>query len=238
IVEAVDTFIATLPDIPRWVEVRGMLLSGRGQVYGLELDPTPTGIIFQPDTKLAAIVGRPRVDLIQEIAAQADEILVAPEDVGWVTPALPNWIAESATLHLLKAPHLLTEPVSASVRLLNPNETQAMSALPPMLREELEIESRAGTPIAAMWDAECPVAFCYAGAVTETLWDVAIDTLSFHRRKGYASQCFYYLARHMAQKGKHPVWGAVKSNLASAQLATKLGFVAVDSLFVYSRDAA
>ena len=31
-----------------------------------------------------------------------------------------------------------------------------------------------------------PVSFCYAGAVTESLWDVSIDTLPEHRRHGYA----------------------------------------------------
>ena len=158
-----------------------------------------------------------------------------PENADWVTLALPNWTSESATLHVLGDLSLLPESSSESVRLLNPGEICAISDLPFTLREELEIESCAGTTIAAAWLAEPPVAFCYAGAVTETLWDVAIKTLTPYRRRGYATKCFHYLARLMAQDGKQPVWGATKSNLASARLAAKLGFVAVDSLLVYSR---
>ncbi len=235
--ELIDSFITALPDIPRWVEVRGMLLSGRGHAYGVELAPAPTGIVLQPDTKLAAVVGRPKFDLIREIAQSADEILAVPENADWVTIALPNWTFESATLHVLGDLSLLSESSSESVRLLNPGEIRAIPDLPCTLREELEIESCAGTTIASAWLAKHPVAFCYAGAVTETLWDVAIDTLTPYRRRGYATKCFHYLARRMAHDGKEPVWGATKSNLASARLAAKLGFSAIDSLLVYSRVA-
>jgi hypothetical protein len=37
--------------------------------------------------------------------------------------------------------------------------------------------------------------------------------------------------RHTA--GKEPVWGAVESNAASMGLATKLGFVPVNRIFVF-----
>ena len=234
---SVDSLITALPDIPRWVEVRGMLLSGRGHAYGVELTPMPTGVVFQPTTKLAAVIGHPDFDLITDIAQNADEILAVPENVEWVSRALPTWTSESAALHLLSDLNRLPETSSESVRLIRPEEIRTIPDLSVALREELEHEANAGTMIAAMWLADCPVAFCYAGDITETLWDVAIETLSPHRRRGYATQCFHYLARRMAQDGKHPVWGAVKSNLASARLATKLGFSAVDSLFVYSRAA-
>ena len=228
-----DAFITALPDIPRWVEVRGMLLSGRGHGYGVELTPTPTGIVLQPDVKLAAVVGQPDLELIREIAQSATEILAVPENVDCVTRALPNWTAEPATLHMLRDLSPLPESASESVRLLDPNEIYSIPDL--TLREDLEIASCAGTPITTALLADQPVAFCYAGAVTETLWDVAIDTLPAYRRRGYATQCFHYLAHLMAQDGKQPVWGAAESNQASARLAAKLGFVAIDSLFVYSR---
>ena len=103
------------------------------------------------------------------------------------------------------------------------------------LRDELTIESRAGTPIAAACVDEHPVAFCYAGAVTETLWDVSIDTLELYRRRGFAAQCAAYLIRRLAEDGKRPVWGAAESNAPSARLAAKLGFTPVDSLVVLRR---
>ncbi|MEM9908706.1 MAG: GNAT family N-acetyltransferase [Cyanobacteria bacterium P01_D01_bin.44] len=235
--ELIEAFITALPDIPRWVEVRGMLLAGRGHAYGVELAPVPTGVVFQPDIKLAAVVGQPELDLIREIAQNADEILAVPENADWVTRALSDWTAELATLHVLSDRSQLPEPSSESVRLLNPEDISAFPDLPVPFREELEIAFRAGSAIAAAWSVEYPVAFCYAGAVTETLWDVAISTLTPYHRRGYATKCFHYLAHRMAQDGKKPVWGAAQSNLASARLAAKLGFDAIDSLFVYSRVA-
>ena len=128
--ELIESFIAVLPDTPRWVEARGMLLSGRGHIYGVELAPLPTGIVFQPDTKLAAVVGQPKIDLIREIAQSANEILAVPENSGWVTMALSNWTAELATLHAIGDLSLLLEYSSESVRLLNPGEIGAIPDLP------------------------------------------------------------------------------------------------------------
>jgi predicted GNAT family acetyltransferase len=80
---------------------------------------------------------------------------------------------------------------------------------------------------------DAPVSFCYVAAETESLWDVSIDTLAGHRRRGYAALCAAYLIEHMCEKGKRPVWGAVESNAPSLGLAAKLGFVPVDRVFVF-----
>ena len=109
--------------------------------------------------------------------------------------------------------------------------------MPDPLRNELAIESRAGTPITAALLEARPVAFCYAGAITETLWDVSIETLEPYRRRGFAAQCAAYLIRRLAKVGKRPVWGATASNAPSARLAAKLGFTPVDSLMVFMRPA-
>jgi len=77
---------------------------------------------------------------------------------------------------------------------------------------------------------ERPVAFCYAAVQTETLWDVAVDTLAEHRRRGLAAACFTALARHMNDRGLSPVWGSLDDNVASMKLARKLGFVPVARL--------
>ncbi len=79
------------------------------------------------------------------------------------------------------------------------------------------------------------VAVCAAGDVTETLWDVGIDTLEGHRRKGFAAACFRSLAAYMALRGKQPVWGANEDNVQSLELARKLGFQPVDRVAVLSR---
>lgn len=230
-------FVTALPDIPRWVEARGMLLSGRGHVQGTEDGPAPTGVVLQPDTRLAVVIGQPGENLIREVADLADEILAAPDHAAWVAAALSTWVAESATLHVLPDFNCLPDPSMGSVRLLDPGELSAMPEMPEPLREELAVEARAGTPIAAAFLDARPVAFCYAGAITETLWDVSIETLEPYRRRGFAARCATFLIRQMAEVDKRPVWGASESNAPSARLAAKLGFTAMDSLTVFTRPA-
>ena len=79
------------------------------------------------------------------------------------------------------------------------------------------------------------VSFCYAGSVTEQLWDISIDTLAEHRRRGYAALCVAFMVNHMRKQGKEPVWGALETNDASLGLAAKLGFVPVDRVVVFER---
>ena len=78
------------------------------------------------------------------------------------------------------------------------------------------------------------VAVCAAGDVTETLWDVGIDTVPGHRRRGHAAAAFRALAAHMARAGRQPVWGAQDDNVASLALAARLGFEPVDRLALLS----
>jgi RimJ/RimL family protein N-acetyltransferase len=104
--------------------------------------------------------------------------------------------------------------------------------MPPDLREELEDATRNGR-IAAGLDDGAPVSFCYAGSVTETWWDVAIDTLPGYRRKGHAARVASFMIRHMTVKQLKPVWGALEQNPASWRLARRLGFVATDELAVF-----
>jgi GNAT superfamily N-acetyltransferase len=106
--------------------------------------------------------------------------------------------------------------------------------VPPTLGDELRAAEAAGTPIAVALNKGCPAAFCYAGSITETLWDVSIDTLEPYRRRGHAMKAVSFLIEYYAARGKQPVWGALASNYASAALAQRLGFAAVDTLCVFS----
>jgi hypothetical protein len=136
--------IALLPDEPRWVEVRSMLLSGRGHVFHVASTSPPSFVVLEPGTRTGAIVGGPSPAAIEEMASQADEILAEPERVEWVARALRGWTHETATI-------------------------------------------------------------------------------------------FQLGIRQMRAAGKQPVWGAYESNVASAALAHKLGFVPVDTIAVFTR---
>jgi GNAT superfamily N-acetyltransferase len=233
-----ESFLTAVPDIPRWVEARGMLLGGEGRALGVEGPAVPTGVpsgvIVQVGAQLAAVVGQPRASAIQEAAALVDELLAVPENAAWVAQALPGWIAESAALHVLVDADRLPHVPDGSVRLLAPGELDVIGDMTDELREELAFAMHEGTVVAAALHDGRPVAFCYAGAVTEGWWDVSIDTLAPFRRQGYAARCATYMIRRMAQAGKRPIWGSAASNAASAGLAARLGFVAVDSLVVFS----
>jgi GNAT superfamily N-acetyltransferase len=220
-----------LPDLPRWVEVRSMLLARQGFALGLTAGPPPAFVALEPDG-LAIVVGRPPHDVIRIAAARVREVLAPPEEAEWVGAALPHWRGEAAAIHTLDSDLRLPTVPRGIVREIQAAELEALPDRP--LREELLSEAAAGTRIVAAFAGEIPVAFCYAGSVTEQWWDISIDTLEPYRRMGYAALCVAFRIREMALLGKRPVWGAVESNVASLGLAARLGFRRVDTLSVFT----
>ena len=223
-----------LPDEPRWVEVRGMLLTGMGRPVGEVVTSPVTFVALHAGDDQAAVVGRPAHELIQNGAASATELLAVPENADWVTAALPGWQLESATIHTLSNLDLIHTVRTGVVREVAIPELTGLPVQYAALRDDLLVEARSGTPVFAAFAGEEPAAFCYAGSVTDRWWDISIDTLEPFRRQGYASQCVAHVIRRMEAQGKLPVWGALESNSASARLATKLGFSPVDKVVVFS----
>ena len=225
--------IALIADEPRWVEIRSLMLSGRAHVEVASTSP-PALVVVRPDIAQGGVIGRPPHAIIRMMAERADEMLVEPEHVEWVAAALPEWEFESATLHLLGAAPRLPLVSPGLVRAVSREELASWPDIPEDLRQEL-VAVDPDTPVFAAFARDQPVAFCYAGAVTERLWDLSIDTLEPFRRQGYATQCAAYVIERMRAVGKEPVWGAMASNIASARLAVKLGFVPVDTIFVFEK---
>jgi RimJ/RimL family protein N-acetyltransferase len=225
--------ITLIADEPRWVEIRGLLLSGRAHVDVATVSP-PAFTVVRADIAQGGIVGRPPHRAIQMVAARAEEILVEPEHVEWVAAALPEWEFESATLHVLGGSPRLPVVPRGLVRTVSRHELSWWPDIPEDLRGEL-LEAEEETRVFAAFSSEKPAAFCYAGAVTERLWDVAIDTLEPFRRQGFATLCATFVIEHMRASGREPVWGALASNLASARLAARLGFVPADTIVVFER---
>lgn len=224
-----------LPDAPRWVETRSALLSGRGEVFGLDEVGELRFIVRDPEERVAFVVGRPAEDAIREAASRDRERYVVVAQLGDVThvaAALPGWKASRATIHLLgDAPRLPRVPAGAA-RLLEVSELASLVGLPPHLRSELGVAVRR-SPIAAGMEDGHPVSFCYAAARTEGLWDISIDTIEENRRQGHAGRCVSLMAEQMGKEDLRPVWGAEEWNRASLRLAEKLGFVPVEELVVF-----
>lgn len=229
-----------IPDLPRWVEARSLLLSGQGEILGLAESPTLSCIVRDPSPGgLLVVIGQPSLAAVQAALPQNVQgvALIAPLAEGdRLAPALAGWRRTRAILHLLQHPNRLPQTNPDQVRFLEP-QTLRDQPIPPGLLAELESAAEE-TLIAATFVGQQPVSFCYAGSVTETLWDVSIDTLPEHRQRGYAALCSAFLIRYMQTQGQQPVWGAVEENPASWRLAQKLGFVAVDELVLFEPESA
>ena len=224
------------PDTPRWIEVRDQLLRGESALIGFEDAPEPSFVIRDDDGASAFVVGRPALAAVREaIAGEMHGGIVVPQEetAAWLEHALPEWRRMPIALYLLHPPEHLPVDVEERVRFLDPASLPDL-ALPADLLEELLVGAER-SPIAAAFADGAPVSFCYAGWTSETLWDVSIDTLEEHRRRGYAGLVAAHMIRYMRGIGKEPVWAALRENVASWRLALGLGFDEVDEIALFER---
>jgi len=250
--ELAKRLLKALPDIPRWLETRSPLLSGDCEVLGAVEEPLAFVVIDRP-MRLASVVGEPDGEAIREAVERVGEgceVLTQEGNREYVEQALPGWSGETAQLHLLADESALQKAVPeyevpvlpgrgvvfrTDVRVVTGASLARAEGVPAALRDELERALLRWMVVAAYTEFGQLASFCYASSPTETLWDVAIETLEPHRRNGHAAQAVKFLVDHMWQRRKRPVWGALESNTASLALAKKLGFRRVDTLVVMAQ---
>jgi len=230
-----EELLAALPDRPRTVMARALLLSGRGEIHVGPEGRRGAGffVVDRDRPGLCQAVHRPVAGLVEELLASCavcHEILVAQENAEHLASLLPGWIARPATAHVHPAPETLGT-AGADVRLLVPDDASLLAHVPESLRAEVELAIEQ-CPTAATFLDGVPVAFCAAIYETESWWDVSVDTLDEHRRQGHASAAAAFLIDHMLQRGKRPVWGALDADQASLRMAAKYGFRAVERMIV------
>jgi RimJ/RimL family protein N-acetyltransferase len=254
--------LARVPDQPRWVDTRGMLLSGRAVVHAAPgSDLSRDGfLIAVPDASLASIVGAPSPDEIRNVVGllRGDVNLLAQnEDAAVVVDALRNWKRRTAIIHVLPGVMKWEAEADPGARVFNRETAPALDHLADHLRHELldalrgrttarfvpgalpesgEIRCGSSVPMAAVWADRRPVAFCYPVWQTETHWDVSIDTLEEYRKRGLGARAARALIRHMRASGRAPVWGALDTNAASRALAARLGFIETAGLAVFTAE--
>lgn len=229
---------SALPDIPRHVETRSLLLSGCCWVLAVVETPALSFVTGSSELDIISVVGRPDTSAIREgvrLNRRRGAVLAPPEARDYVAAVLPDWRGILATLHLLGESPRLPHLPAGSARLVTSEELNGWSHIPAELKREMLVVSRR-SPVAAVFEGTTPVSFCYVAAETEGLWDISIDTLAEYRNRGHASSCVAFLIGHMSALGKRPVWGAEHDNPASLSLAAKLGFVPVDEIVVFREE--
>jgi predicted GNAT family acetyltransferase len=83
-----------------------------------------------------------------------------------------------------------------------------------------------------VWVEGQPVSFAHASWRSPRWFDVSVETLPGFRQLGLGEMAARALILDEMAQGRAPVWGALDTNLASLRLAARLGFAAVDQLWV------
>jgi hypothetical protein len=204
-----------LPDLPRWVEA-----------HGIAADPehwrTPLGggyALGHDAAKLIVIAGDADPQGLAALARsyQQHTILLAK-------PAALDRPTERAILHTLPEPEALPD-LEGAVYL------DDATPLPAPLADELTWAKQRG-PVFTVYLDGTAAAFAYAPWRSPKLFDVSVDTVIGARQLGLATIVSAAMIRHELELGRAPVWGADEGNVASLRLAKRLGFVAVDEIWV------
>ncbi|HEY5946447.1 MAG TPA: GNAT family N-acetyltransferase [Kofleriaceae bacterium] len=204
-----------LPDVPRWVEA-----------HGIAADPehwrTPLGDGFalgHDAARLIVIAGDADVHGLAALARSYPTHTLLLED-----PQLIDRPAERAILHTLPDPDALPDPEGAML-------VDDATPLPSPLADELTWAKSRGPVLTVYLDGQ-PAAFAYAPWRSAKLFDVSVDTVIGARQLGLGTIVAAAMIRHEMAQGRAPVWGADEGNAASLRLAQRLGFVAVDEIWV------
>lgn len=227
-----------LPDAPRFVDTRAMLLSGHATVAGgaSETDGFVVRLVHGAQS-VVAVVGRPPGEAIRSATTGTTEmtpVLAQAGNANHVAASLPDWRGERMMLHRLDSePPLPAIEPATSIRLATPDD--ALDHMPSGLRFEISHAIELAPVAIALVDGRA-VSFCYPCWITESLWDVSIDTLAEYRGRHLGAHVVRFMVEHMRPSGRRPVWGALESNTASLRLARRLGFVPIDeSIVAFSR---
>ena len=209
-----------LPDVPRWVEAHGIAADPEhwreplGAGFALGHDPM----------RLVVIAGDAEPAAVATLAAShPDHTLLFAIERTDIATALGRPV-ERAILHALDDPDAL--PVLDGAAPL-----PAEAAVPPALADELAWARKQG-PIWSAWLDGEPASFAYAPWRSAKYFDVSVDTVPTARQLGLATIVAAAMIRDERSRGREPVWGADQANAASLRLAKRLGFTAVDELWV------
>lgn len=214
-----------LPDMPRWVEAHGIAADPEGW-----REPLGAGFAVGHDAaRLAVVAGEVDPEGLAALARAHPQLTILfaieREDLVAALRAIDR-PCERAILHELPDPALLPELEGAA-----PLGDAPLDHVAPALADELAWARRRGTVWAAWLDGQ-PVSFAYAPWRSPRWFDVSVDTVAGARQLGLATIVAAAMIRDERAHGREPVWGADEGNASSLALARKLGFAAVDEVWV------
>ncbi len=215
-----------LPDVPRWVEAHGIAAdpeSWRRELGG-------GFAVGHDEARLIVVAGEADPEAVRALARERTRhtLLVAIErDDLAATLRAEGRIIERAILHTLPDPDALPDLEGATP--LPPDAS--LAHLRADVAHELEVARTIRTVWSAWVDGE-PVSFGYAPWRSAAWFDVSVDTIRGARQAGLATIVAAAMIRDERALGREPVWGADEHNAASLRLAKRLGFTAVDELWV------
>lgn len=229
-----------LPDEPAWIDLGGLLRSGRCDIHCGE-DPESGFVACSWDFPFGAVWGSPGEKILRAATREGSardwsafgepwSLLVPGEREEELRGALEGWSGRSITLHSPgpRPPAGPSSPAPPGIEIRvweeGPRGRIPLEGLPGPLRHELSLDWVDLRPLAAALSGEKLLSVCHACFETEEWWDVGVETLAAQRRLGLASRCFLALERAMRRAGKRPVWGAHDDNAGSLGLAASLGF--------------
>jgi len=214
--------LARLPDIPRYVYARALLLDPASVVVGSQQG----AVVLSSTGPLAFVHGAPPEDLLSSILMDDLEVLaerpIGGLPVGW------NW--ERGTLMTLGGEGRFQQ-VGETMDSVVPLTRELLEMVPDPLRQELGIAFETGSVMCMVVDGQ-PVSFASAPLCSESYFDLSVDTLEAFRNRGYARFCAAAVIRAEMDKGRSPVWGAKDSNLPSLRAGQSLGFLPREHLWL------
>jgi len=216
--------LSDLPDEPRYVEAHGIAADPAGwrrelgAGFALGSDRARLVVVCgdaDPGATLGLVRERPR-----------HTFLAATDDLAATLRGADRGVVR-ALLHTLPDPAGLPDQGGAAAL----DADAPLAHLPEALADELRAARARGTVWAA-WVDGAPVSFAYAPWRSARWFDVSVDTLPAARQLGLGMIVASAMIRGERAGGREPVWGADEQNLASRRLAERLGFRAVDALWV------
>jgi hypothetical protein len=192
----------TLPDTPRWVEA-----------HGIASDPSH----WRVDIAGGYILGHDAMKLISIVDSDPEAVRARYPQYTLLSQTP---FGRRAILHTLDGE--LPDYEGAVV-------LPADAPLPASLEHELRWTRNT---IWTCYVDGVPACFAYAPWRSPSWFDVSVDTLPGYRQLGLGTIVAAAMIRAEQQLGRQPVWGSDEENYASLRLAARLGFNAVDEIWV------